>query len=119
MQALHWLPVHERVDHKILTPIYKCTPGKAPMYLQDLLVNTTPRQDGLHSGSTMHNLLVHHVQRQTLAARLFAVYGPSLWNTFPNDIKKSPTPELFKIESKHYYTNELFISSHCNEHFYN
>ena len=25
LQTLHWLPIHERVDHKILTTIYKCS----------------------------------------------------------------------------------------------
>ena len=70
------------------------------MYLQDLLVNATSRWEGLHSGSTMHNLVVPHVQRQTFAARSFAVYSLSLWNTIPDDVKKSPNLELFKSRVK-------------------
>ena len=96
LQTLHGLPIHERVDHKILTTIYKCTLGEATMYLQDLLVNATPRWEGLHFSSNMNNLVVPHVQRQTSAARLFAVYGLSLWNAILDDIKRSPTLELFK-----------------------
>ena len=100
VQTLHWLPICERVDHKILTTLYKYTQGEALMYLQDLLVNVTPRWERLHSGSTMQNLVVPCVQRQTFAARSFAFYSPSLWNTIPDDIKKSPTLELFKSRVK-------------------
>ena len=70
------------------------------MYLQDLLVNATPRQKGLHSSSNMHNLVVPHLQRQTFAARSFDIYSPSLWNTIPDNIKRSPTLELFKSRVK-------------------
>ena len=42
LQTLHWPPICERVDYKILTIIYKCTRGEAPMYLQDLLMNAIP-----------------------------------------------------------------------------
>ena len=65
IQTIHWFPVHQRVDYKILTIICKCTHGEASMYLHDLLVNATPRWEGLHSSSKMHNLVVPCVQRQT------------------------------------------------------
>ena len=66
------------------------------MYLQDLLVNAVPRREGLNSSNIMYNLVVPQVHRQTFAARLFAVYGPSLLNSIPDDIKRSPTLESFK-----------------------
>ena len=78
LQTLHLLPIHKRVDYKILTTIYKCTRGQAPMYLQDLLVNAVPRRDGLHSSNMMYDLVVPWVHRQTFAARSFAVYGSRL-----------------------------------------
>ena len=100
LQTLHWLLICEWVNHKIITTIYQCIQVEASMYLQDLLVNTTPRWEGLHSSSNMHNLVVPHVQRQIFAARSFAVYSPSLWKTIPDDIKRSPTVELFKSRVK-------------------
>ena len=65
------------------------------MYLQDLLMNAVPRREGLHSSKIMYNLVVPQVQRQTFTARSLAVYGPSLWNSIPDDIKRSPTLESF------------------------
>ena len=35
MKNLHWLPIHKRVEHEVLTIVYKCTRGIAPKYLQD------------------------------------------------------------------------------------
>ena len=37
MKNLHWLPISKRIEHKILTVVYKCTRGLAPKYLQDLI----------------------------------------------------------------------------------
>ena len=70
------------------------------MYLQDLLVNAVPRREGLCSSNIMYNLVVPWVQRQTFAARSFAVYGHSLCNSLPDDIKRSPTLESFKSRVK-------------------
>ena len=33
MKNLHWLPVHKRVEHKLLPIVYKCIRGTAPEYL--------------------------------------------------------------------------------------
>ena len=35
--ALHWLPIRERIDYKILTLVFKSLNNQAPAYLQDLL----------------------------------------------------------------------------------
>ena len=35
--ALHWLPVQERIEFKILTLVYKCITGEAPAYLMDMI----------------------------------------------------------------------------------
>ena len=58
LQTLHLLPIHKRVDYKILTTIHKCTRSQASMYLQDLLVNAVPRRDGLCSSTMVYNLVV-------------------------------------------------------------
>ena len=35
--ALHWLPIRERIDYKLLTLAFKSLNNQTPMYLQDLL----------------------------------------------------------------------------------
>lgn len=35
LQELHWLPVNERIQYKIMLYIYKCLHGEAPLYLDE------------------------------------------------------------------------------------
>ena len=44
LQALHWLPVKERIQFKILLLTYKCVNGQGPSYLKDLLNDYKPSQ---------------------------------------------------------------------------
>ena len=37
IRSIHWLPIKERIDFKIVTLIYKCQNNQAPMYLQELI----------------------------------------------------------------------------------
>ena len=37
LMALHWLPVQERIEYKILTLVYKCIVGEAPAYLIEMI----------------------------------------------------------------------------------
>ena len=55
--ALHWLPIHSRINHKILTLVHKCIMGSAPEYLQNLLVVCRANRPGLRSALDA-NLLV-------------------------------------------------------------
>ena len=35
LRSLHWLPIHQRIDFKIATLVYKCLHGLTPPYLAD------------------------------------------------------------------------------------
>ena len=35
---LHWLPVKQRIDHKLCTLIYKCLHNVEPVYLRDMCI---------------------------------------------------------------------------------
>ena len=37
---LHWLPIDQRIEFKVLLLTYKAMQGLAPQYLSDLLDNT-------------------------------------------------------------------------------
>ena len=42
LRKLHWLPIQQRIEYKILTTIFKCITSIAPKYLQDLIsIKTT------------------------------------------------------------------------------
>ncbi len=35
LMELHWLPVHQRIDYKILTLVYKALHNLTPSYISD------------------------------------------------------------------------------------
>ena len=39
LKQLHWLPVNQRIDYKILLLTYKALNGQAPSYITELLVS--------------------------------------------------------------------------------
>ena len=45
-RQLHWLPIKQCTDYKVLTLVYKCQHQKAPKYLHDLLNEKNGRKTG-------------------------------------------------------------------------
>ena len=62
LSALHWLPIHIRINHKILTLVHKCIMGSAPEYLQNLLVVCRASRPGLRSALHTNLLVVPFVR---------------------------------------------------------
>ena len=73
---MHWLPIKYRVEHKLLTLVYKCLIGEAPQYLQELLVEQQCYRQGLRSSNMYKRLMVPKTKRKTFADRSFSVAGP-------------------------------------------
>ena len=44
LKTLHWLPIHLRIEYKILVMVYKCLHKQAPGYLINLLQRTAPNR---------------------------------------------------------------------------
>jgi hypothetical protein len=82
--TLHWLPVAQRIQFKILSLMRNCVAGSAPRYLIDLCapVSSLPGRRALRSVSS-DLLLVPLMRSATALARSFAYVGPSAWNRLP------------------------------------
>ena len=91
---LHWLPVKQRIDFKILVITFKCLHQQAPDYLSNLLRVQTDRRP-LRSGSATL-LFQPKTQYITFADRAFSCYAPRLWNQLPNHIRNSNSITMFK-----------------------
>ena len=83
---LHWLPIQQRIEFKILTLVHKSLHGLAPKYLVELLTRKIKRREGLWSNSKTSQQEIPHTTRITFAARAFSVLGPTLWNKLPANI---------------------------------
>ena len=95
---LHWLPVQQRINFKILLFTYKIVNGLAPSYLSDLLIPYVHSRT-LRSADKL--LLCQPSYRlKSYGSRAFSVCALSLWNKLPMDIKCSPTVVIFKRKLK-------------------
>ena len=45
LKRLHWLPIQERIEYKILTITYKYIGVQAPQYLKDLIKINKPQHE--------------------------------------------------------------------------
>ena len=95
---LHWLPVEQRINFKIILFTYKIINGLAPMYLSQLLVPYVPRR-ALRSADKL--LFCQPSYRtKSYGSRAFSVSAPCLWNKLPMDIKCTPSTAIFKRKLK-------------------
>ena len=103
-RELHWLPIQQRIDFKILTLVYKTINKESPQYLRDLLQMVTYNDltQSLRSNSGAQNLFVPKTKRKMFADRSFSVYGPKIWNSIPGKIRLSKNIVTFQTELKTY-----------------
>ena len=112
LKKLHWLPVKYRIQFKISLITYKILKQGQPVYLRELIHPYTssrntrqsdPKLRFLHTPNfdrNVHKLIKHF-------SNSFSHYAPFLWNSFPFQIRNSPSVASFR---KHLKTN-IFNSS--------
>ena len=95
---LHWLPIPQRIEFKIVLMVFKALHGLAPGYLHELLVGyEAPRS--LRSND--HALLqVPRTKLKSYGDRAFAKTGPVLWNNLPLRLRLIDDLDLFKSSLK-------------------
>ena len=81
LMNLHWLPVEQRIQYKLLIQVYKTLNGLAPEYIADLLQEYVPTRS-LKSADA--HLLIEPKTTTRWGARAFSKAAPVLWNTAIN-----------------------------------
>ena len=92
---LHWLPIREHIEFKVLTLVHQCLDQKAPLYLIEMLTRKDERRSGLRSNAQVRLLEVPRTSKKTFASCAFSVFGPTKWNALPNNIRSILDNELF------------------------
>ena len=69
---LHWLPIQERINYKIIVTVYKCIHGLAPNYLSSILTTRT-RDNRLRQNRCSMNLTLIPVPKLLVNRRLVHV----------------------------------------------
>ena len=75
--ALHWLPIMQRVEYKLVLYVYKALHGLAPSYLSDMLVLYTPASGRRRAAHRPNLLVVPPSNGARYGDRAFAVAGPT------------------------------------------
>ena len=112
LAKLHWLPIHRRIQYKILTLIHKCLSCRVPEYLAKLLIKYpyAERRQGLRSQNQERRLVEPKTKLKTFAARSFSCIGLKWWNRLPNALKTIGSAQEFKNKLKTYLFEEEYKS---------
>ena len=109
LKRLHWLPVEQRIKHKILSIVYKALHGLTPNYLAELIHTYQPnrtlrseQESLLWPGQRTHS---HYGERT------FTYAAANLWNNLPKDIRQKDTLQSFQKNLKHHLFSEHYTSS--------
>ena len=109
LKDLHWQPVEQIIEYKVLLLTYKALHGKAPAYISQLLSLYTPTRP---LRSENKNLLrVPRCLLEGFGRRCFAYAAPSLWNPLPTPVKRASSIDTFKSSLKSYLFNVAYPRS--------
>jgi len=85
---LHWLDIPERLNYKLGVLTHRCLLGKAPVYLSRCCIPVSQVATWQHLRSAArHQLTVPRHCLSTYGQRAFAVAGPTMFNTLPDDLR--------------------------------
>ena len=93
-EKLHWLPIYQRIQYKILYLTWRCLHGLAPIYLKGLLEPYNPVRH-LRS-ETQHLLTVPRTNLRTYGDRSFSYAAPILWNSLPLNLRQCDNLDSYK-----------------------
>ena len=85
-QALHWLPIRERLIYKCLNILHPCVHGMGPGIISNLIKTKSSRRS-LRSNSLQYMLEISRTNRVTYGDRAFSTYASKLWNKLPMNEK--------------------------------
>ena len=109
LRDLHWLPVRQRMDFKIILIIFKILNNMAPSYLSSLICVTTPSCYSLHSSCDGTFLCFPLVKSsKTLGDCAFMFAAPKLWNSLPCNIRMTMNLLTFKMKLKTFLFSQVF-----------
>ena len=104
-KELHWLPIHFRVQFKILVICFNYIQKTAPSYLCELI---TPYHTSRTLRSSGKMLLKIPAVSTKFAEKCFHVRAPQLWNSLPETLRSCDNISLFKSKLKTHLFREAY-----------
>ena len=98
LKDLHWLPIKERIDYKLLLLMYRVINNTAPVYLSELVKDINHERQT--RSMTKGDVQVPRTNLKSCGDRAFSVCGPRKWNKLSLDIRQAPSLASFKTKLK-------------------
>jgi hypothetical protein len=103
LRELHWLPVCDRIKHKVLSLTFNAVKDSQPAYMADLVRCYQPSR-ALRSADS--SLLVvpglREIKTKRFGQRSFRYFASVAWNELPRDIRETTSISSFKSSLKTY-----------------
>src|SRR6218665_633373 len=91
LDVLHWPSAEQRISYRIVSMVWRCFLGLAPLYLREICC---PLHSAMSSRSLRSSqqglLLVPFARTSAKQSRAFSVVGPSIWNGLPSQLRTLP-----------------------------
>ena len=104
LRSLRWLPVRQRIKFKLAMLVHNCLNDRAPKYLVDDCDFSGGRRLGLRSSG--NSKLEIRQTKTKFGDRSFAVAGPTVWNSLPDDTRN---PTLSASTFRRLLKKHLFV----------
>ena len=108
LHSLHWLPIKQHINYRILLLTFKALNGLAPSYIQHLICIKVKSTYNLRS-NTDTILTIPRKTLKTLGDRAFCETAPTLWNKLPRNVRRINNLETFKASLKSYLFKDAFL----------
>ena len=95
---LHWLPIRQRIEYKLLLLTFNSLNGLAAPYLAEILSRHQPTRS-LRSADA-HLLVEPRSNLKTQGDRAFSHAAPRLWNNLPLAMRVTDSQNIFKKRLK-------------------
>ena len=107
LKELHWLPIHLRLQFKVLVLVYRALHGMMPVYISDML-HPASHSRSLRS-SERFLLKIPRSRLVSAGDRAFSCAAPALWNSLPENIKSADSILAFKRLLKTFFFSTHFV----------
>ena len=113
LRELHWLPIAQRIEFKVLTLMHGAVHNNTPRYLSDRISTYAPPhtlRSGTQSLAAVPRINLERYGRRAFSCAgpslwTFSCAGPSLWNAQPLGLRTQQDPDHFRRDLKTHLFN--------------
>ena len=106
LRELHWLPIAQRIEFKVLTLMHGAVHNSTPLYLPDRISTYTPARTLRSESQSL--AVVPRINLERYGRRAFSCAGPTLWNALPLNLRTQQDPARFRRDLKTYLFNVAY-----------